>query len=31
MKIKLVKSLIGRLPKHRATAKGLGLFKTNQT
>ncbi len=31
IKIQLVKSLIGRLPKHRETAKGLGLFKVNQT
>ncbi len=31
MKIKLVKSLIGRLPKHKAIAKQLGLRKLNST
>ena len=29
-KVKLVKSLIGRLKKHKATAYGLGLKKINQ-
>lgn len=29
--ITLVKSAYGRLPKHRATIKGLGLRKINQT
>ena len=29
--ITLVKSLIGRLPKQRATLKALGLSKINQT
>jgi len=28
--VTLVKSLIGRLPKHKATATGLGLRKINQ-
>ena len=31
IKITLKKSLSGRLPKHRATAKGLGLTRINQT
>ena len=31
LKITLVKSLIGRLPSHLATVKGLGLRKLNQT
>lgn len=31
LKIKLVKSLIGRLPKHIAIAKQLGLTKMNKT
>ena len=30
LKIKLVRSPIGRLPKHRATLRGLGLRKINQ-
>jgi len=29
MKIKLVRSPAGRIPKHAATIKGLGLRKTN--
>lgn len=29
LKIKLVKSTIGRLPKHRATIQALGLRKIN--
>lgn len=28
MKVKLVRSAYGRLPKHRATVRGLGLRKT---
>lgn len=31
IKITLVKSLIGRLPAHKASARGLGLTKINQT
>lgn len=31
LRITLKKSLIGRIPKHRATAKGLGLTKINKT
>lgn len=31
IKIKLVKSLIGRLPKHKEIAKQLGLRKLNST
>ena len=31
IKIKLVKSLIGRLPKHIVIAKQLGLRKLNST
>ena len=31
VKIKLVKSLIGRKPKHIVTAKTLGLKKLNKT
>ncbi len=31
IKITLKKSLIGRLPKHVATAKGLGLSRINQS
>jgi large subunit ribosomal protein L30 len=30
VKLKLVKSLIGRLKDHKATATGLGLRKINQ-
>ncbi|MCH4890501.1 50S ribosomal protein L30 [Acidaminobacter sp. JC074] len=30
LKIKLVKSTIGRKPKHRATIQALGLRKLNQ-
>lgn len=30
LRIKLVKSLIGRLPAHRLCAAGLGLKKLNQ-
>ncbi|MGI9214646.1 MAG: 50S ribosomal protein L30 [Gammaproteobacteria bacterium] len=30
IKVKLVKSLIGRLEDHKATARGLGLKKINQ-
>ena len=29
IKVKQTKSAIGRLPKHRATLKGLGLRKIN--
>ncbi|MDF1757721.1 MAG: 50S ribosomal protein L30 [Legionellaceae bacterium] len=31
VQIKLVKSLIGRLPKHRQVAKQLGLGRINST
>ena len=31
MKVTLVKSLIGRLPNHRASARGLGLRRLHQT
>ncbi|SET77160.1 50S ribosomal protein L30 [Thalassotalea agarivorans] len=31
VKVTQVKSSIGRLPKHRATLKGLGLRKINHT
>lgn len=31
VKITQVKSSIGRLPKHRATLKGLGLRRINHT
>ena len=31
IKVTLVKSLIGRLPNHKACAKGLGLRKMHQT
>lgn len=31
VKVTQVKSAIGRLPKHRATLKGLGLRKINHT
>ena len=31
LKITLVKSLIGRLPKHRACVRGLGLRRLHQT
>ncbi|MCF6767985.1 50S ribosomal protein L30 [Thiotrichales bacterium 19S11-10] len=31
IKVTLKRSLIGRLQKHLATAKGLGLKKINQT
>lgn len=30
IRIKLIKSLIGRPEKHRKIAKALGLYKTNQ-
>lgn len=30
IKVKLIKSLIGRLKSHKATALGLGLKKINQ-
>lgn len=30
IKITLVKSLIGTIPKHRKIAKALGLYKVNQ-
>ncbi|MFA4874945.1 MAG: 50S ribosomal protein L30 [bacterium] len=30
MRIKLVRSACGRVPKHRATVRGLGLTRTNQ-
>ncbi len=30
VKVKLIKSLIGRLETHKATARGLGLKKINQ-
>jgi large subunit ribosomal protein L30 len=30
-KITLVKSTIGRIPKHRATVRALGFRKLNQT
>ena len=30
IKIKLVKSTIGKIPKHRKTIKALGLKKINQ-
>ena len=30
LRIKLVKSTIGRLPKHRATVQALGLRKLHQ-
>jgi large subunit ribosomal protein L30 len=31
LKITLIKSLIGRLPKHRETARHLGLRRMHQT
>lgn len=31
VKLTLVKSLIGRLPKHRATMRGLGLSRIRQS
>lgn len=31
IKVQLVRSPIGRKPKHRATVKALGLRKINQT
>ena len=31
VKVTQIKSSIGRLPKHRATLKGLGLRRINQT
>ena len=31
IKLTLVKSLIGRIPRHKAIANGLGLKKINQT
>ena len=31
VKVTLVKSLIGRIESHRASARGLGLKKLNQT
>ena len=31
VKVTQVKSAIGRLPKHRATLKGLGLRRINHT
>lgn len=31
VKLTLIKSLIGRLPKHRDTVRGLGLSKIRQT
>lgn len=31
LKVTLVKSLIGRLPKHRACVRGLGLRRLHQT
>lgn len=31
VKVTQVKSAIGRIPKHRATLKGLGLRKINHT
>lgn len=31
LKITLVKSTIGAIPKHRATVKALGLKKVNKT
>ncbi|TCT14084.1 LSU ribosomal protein L30P [Natranaerovirga pectinivora] len=31
LKITLVKSTIGAIPKHRATAEALGLTKLNKT
>ncbi|MBE1287515.1 50S ribosomal protein L30 [Alteromonas sp. LMIT006] len=30
LKVKMTKSAIGRLPKHKATLVGLGLRKINQ-
>jgi len=30
LKVTLVRSLIGRLPKHRACARGLGLRRVHQ-
>lgn len=31
LKVTLVKSLIGRLPRHRACVRGLGLRRLHQT
>jgi large subunit ribosomal protein L30 len=31
IKVTMVKSAIGRLPKHKATLSGLGLRKINQS
>ena len=31
LKVTLVKSTIGAIPKHRATVEALGLHKLNQT
>ncbi len=31
LRVTLMKSFFGRLPKHRATVKGLGLKKIRQT
>ncbi len=31
LKVTLIKSFFGKLPKHRATIKGLGLKKIRQT
>jgi len=31
LKVTLVKSTIGAIPKHRATVEALGLHKTNNT
>lgn len=31
LKVTLVRSLIGRLPKHKATVAGLGLKRMHQT
>ena len=31
IKVSLVKSTIGAIPKHRATVEALGLHKLNQT
>ena len=31
LKVTLVKSLIGRLPKHKACVRGLGLRRINHT
>lgn len=31
LKVTLIRSIIGRLPKHKATIKGLGLSRMHQT